>query len=396
MKRFLTIARTLIAVCAIAFFAYVKGHRDGVTQVIRNADVDRGTKLTDTAARKAKEKRVESTSQNSGRIRQDLNQIEISTMSLIKVTAERLTTEEAALLLSRLTGIKDLAERSQCARIILANLCNQGLGSAAWELVDQNAGVVRQGEISIIFLLDKSPIATHMNRLSKLTDEDDRRQAFSSLIFGQPEEVANLDFKQISLSDLEKNTAARTLVEKINQLGSKPESAATAELMFGKVLELGREKILSADHIAALLNGSNLKNFTKQWEMVNSLSLDFSDKDMDRFRSALIPDMIQNDLGSTLNMIVSDQNTKYSYPVISRAIDKAYQLDPASTTSWLNDNLSRIDQASAQRLVVGVSHVALKAKDYSVAEEWANQLKNPQVKSDLMKEIQATKDKAAK
>lgn len=91
-------------------------------------------------------------------------------------------------------------------------------------------------------------------------------------------------------------------------------------------------------------------------------------KDLEGLYTAALPNLIDADPERAMNLIRSDQATKYSYPVLSNALRKVYRDAPVQANNRVTTRLHELDPATAQRIIVGLGQVALENDEFDTAK----------------------------
>jgi hypothetical protein len=303
----------------------------------------------------------------------------------------KMTPIDAQKLLERIKAeITSTTDRAKLSCCVLRALCAQGYSTEAWALIDQNPGVLRDMEIGTVFLTSKETLDSLVHRLNELSDPKERSQALQGIIHSRPLEIINLDFGSITLgSTSEKNAVAQAIATMIAGYPGSPPDPATSRLLLEKSIDLLKTHNLDAVQLAIILDQDTVNNVYDQWKLLAEIKDSVTPKELERLQSTVVPNMIASDADRSMALICSDPSTKYSVPILSRAVEKMYNDDPQNANTWITTNLPTLDPRTGQRIIGCVAQVAIRSGEYNTAQQWANQLLNPDVKKQVVGQIEA-------
>lgn len=308
-----------------------------------------------------------------------------------KLAGAVMTPELARKLLERTkVEIKGIQDRARISSSIMMALCKQGYSAEAWELIDSNPGDLRELEIGTIFQYSLEPLNTLASKLETLVEPMERMQALRALVDQRPTEIINFDFSKISImSPQDKIAIASGIMAAMKESGSTPGSIDTSEALLGKVVNLVNEHKLDASNLSTILNNDFSIDAFRRWEILDGLKDGIEKSEVERIYADVVPNMIRSDVDKTMDLISSNPSSKYSVPIISRAITTMYEADPQYANSWVTTHLPTLDPATGQRVVVRVAQVAIKNGEFETARQWANHLLNAGVKQQVLDQIEA-------
>jgi hypothetical protein len=316
----------------------------------------------------------------------------LSINDFLRLTRDNITPEQARVLLDRAKSeVKNINNLAVISSAILSTLCRHGYTTEAWELVSSNPGTVREAEIGSIFKENSGPVNPLLGKLETLVDPKERCAALVGLIGSRPTEIANLDFSKISMdSSQEKLGVAVAILAVINHESSTTSGdVSIAQSLLTKSMDLLKEGKLNVDNLVTILNDNDAKDAFHQWDLVDRLKDGISTKDLERLQAAVVQKMINSDADKSMDLICSSPSSKYSYPVLSRAINIMYSADPQSANTWVMTHLPSVDPTTGQHIIASVAQVAIKNGELNAARQWADQILNPEIKKQILGQIQA-------
>jgi hypothetical protein len=307
-----------------------------------------------------------------------------------------LNPEQAQALLSKV-DITNINERGMLSRIVFEALCKSGYSAEAWELVDANAGSVRETQLGTMFAFSKEPVGTLLAHFKQLTEPNERTVAIHGIISNEYD-LINFDYRKLELeSAADKNALGQALSVKISgTMGSGSSDPDRSRLLLEKSISLVKEGILDAGQLDAILVRDQSFDVYDKWKLLDGVQGSVKPNELEAIQSKLVPYMIESDMARALELITTEQSTKYSVPVLTRAIKRAYSIDPAQSNAWVLNNLATIDPATGQRLIFGIGQVAIANNELQTAQQWADRLLNPGVKQQLLEQIKAAQPQQAK
>ncbi|RYD49037.1 MAG: hypothetical protein EOP85_02365 [Verrucomicrobiaceae bacterium] len=290
---------------------------------------------------------------------------------------------------------KDIGERALLCACILHALSESGHVDEAWKLLEESPGSVRVMEIGMLFQTDKLPLETLLTRLRELTDPDDRTNAIRAILSSRSASIAQLDFNTFPLESESDQRAAFGAFVSVLHGAAGEKDVATSEAVLGKLVDLVGTGKIDGKHLYVVLDGDYGVDPFRKWEMLRPVEGGMSPADSERFRVQGVTSMVRADMDKAMELLCSDPQSRYSVPILNKAISTIYQLDPAHANKWMTENLSRIDPATGQRVIVSVGQAAIRSGELATARQWAEHLLNPGVKEQLLKQIDAAEVPAA-
>lgn len=301
-----------------------------------------------------------------------------------------MTPELARTLLAKVKSEnKDINERALLCASILHALSKSGHVNEAWLLLEESPGTVRVMEIGMLFQTDQLPLQTLLARLGELTDPDERTNALRGIMMTRPSEIVNIDFSTIPMESEAQQRAALGSIISALQTTAKEKDPATGEAIMVKLFELVSTGKMDAKHLNLVLDADYGVDPFRRWEILGGMKEGFSPADAERFRAQGVPTMIRADMDKAMKLLCTDSQSKYSVPILNKAITTMYQADPEQANNWISSNLATIDPATGQRVIMCVGQAAIRSGELVTARQWADQLLNPGVKDQLLKQIEA-------
>ncbi len=314
----------------------------------------------------------------------------LSVQDVPKLSRSPMTPELARILLDRARNeVKDIRHRAAISSAILSALCAQGKVSEAWNLVEPGRGSVREAGIGAVFGSTDGSTDFLIGKLEALTEPRDRSRALEGLIRSRPAEIATLDFGGISLnSAAERRAVAAALTAAINQQSRT--GAGDPEIvkgLLGKSVELFKDEKIGATALSGIFNGMDVKDPFHSWKLIAGLAETVEQEDLELLYRGTVQTMIRVDLERSMELITSNSHAKFSQPVIGRAVDLMYSMDPHNANRWITENLSRVDHATAQHLIASIARVAARSGETDTALRWAERLEDGDEKTKILEEI---------
>ncbi|RYD24425.1 MAG: hypothetical protein EOP88_00015 [Verrucomicrobiaceae bacterium] len=299
-----------------------------------------------------------------------------------------MTPELARTLLAKVKAEnKDINERALLCAVILGALTKSGHVDEAWNLLEESPGTVRTMEIGMLFQTDKLPLETLLAKLGELTDPDDRRNAIHGVLVSRPGEIAQMDFSRFQIETSgQKQAVFGTFVTALLKF-SKEKDPVASDAIFVKVLELAKSGTIEPRDLDKALEIDYGMDPFRKFEILGGLKEGFTPADIERYRARGVPNMIRADMDKAMKLLSTDPQSRYSVPILSKAVTTMYQADPENANKWVTSNLSTIDPATGQRLIVSVGQTAIRNGELATARQWAEHLLNPGVKAQLLKQI---------
>ncbi len=307
-----------------------------------------------------------------------------------------MTPEMARTLLEKVKAEnKDINERAILCASILHSLSKNGHVEEAWNLLEESPGTVRSMEIGILFQTDKLPLDTLLSRLGELTDPDDRTNAVRGILVSRPSEIANLDFSKIPIETADQKQAAFGAIVMAMQKFAQDKDIAATEAVFVKVIELAKSGKIEIAQLGRALDYEYGMDPFRKWQILGGMKEGFNPPDAERFLAQSVPGMVRADLDKAMKLVCSDPQSRYSVPILNRAVTTMYQVDPEQANAWVTANLSSIDPATGQRVIFSVGQAAIRSGEFATARQWADRLLNAKVKQGLLEQIESAEKKGA-
>jgi len=304
-----------------------------------------------------------------------------------------MTPELAQALLARVKAeTKGIQDRAGLSAIILKLLCDKGFYEEAWQLLETSPGSVRSTEIGILFQNDKIPADILLVKLEGLTVPEERTQALRSLFSARADDLIRMDISSIHVATAQDKIAiASGIMSAMKEADTKRDPGA-AEALLQRSLDLVKNEKLDAENLFNIVKNDVVIDPFRKWEILGNLQAGVSAENTDKILAEAVPFMIKADLPKAMELLTTDPVSKYSVPLLSRAVTTMYDSDPEQAANWVQENLAIIDPATAQRITMRVAQIAIKNGEFETAQQWANNLLNPGVKQQVLDQIKAAQE----
>jgi hypothetical protein len=306
-----------------------------------------------------------------------------------------LNVDEAKHLLVRISNeIENVELRAKLSSIIMIKLCQTGFAKDAWDLVEVNIGLVRSYEISALLTYDSREFETVQQKLFEINDPKEFTAGLLAFAASHITEISKLNFSKIT--DKDRMMLSQIMANAVTT-GSKHASEEGANVaIWQTAAKLFEDKVFSAKNLEQIIRFDNTTPASQQWNLLLEItkSKQLTPAESIQLKSVIVPKIVRENFGNAMNTILADSETKYAPAILKSAIDAMYESDTKSANKWVAENINKIDPASAQRIIASVAQVAIRDGDYVNAQRWASQLLNPQVRSQVEKQIEEYKNPA--
>lgn len=298
----------------------------------------------------------------------------------------KITPGDAKILLARCDNeIPDVSRRAALALSIISSLCKQGLVDEAWGLIKTDPGTVRTSEIAAFFCSNKTSSQAELGKLlQSLQDAEDRSYAIHGIITGRPELVNQFDSSVLPGGTQEERRMFGSAVGGMLKGDLSPD---IKKGLIERSIQLVATGKLETSYLSYILDSAHPDDLNAQWESLREYRKFFDPKILESVHGGLAKKMVDADLSKAMDLLSTDQATKYSYPVLSSAVHEIYKTDPAGANAWMTNHLDHIDPATSQRIISCVAQVANQNLEFETSRKWANRILNAEVRQQLLDQV---------
>lgn len=266
---------------------------------------------------------------------------------------------------------------------IISKLCEDGHSELAWTLIEEGAGWIRKASLMAFFRSTKFASTEKIKEyLSQLNDRKDRTDSIFGLVQGNLKLALTMDPSIIPGSSEDEKFGYSFGISELLKNPDLPQDLAARAIE--RSIELTATSILKPNDLERIFMSTDAFS---NWESVKRYTGLFDPEVLEKVQSVLARDMMIRNPSQTMDIISNDPTTKYSYPVLSSAITEFYKVSQDEANAWVMRNLETLDPATSQRIVSVVAQEANRNMEFETSRQWANRILNPEVRKQLLDQV---------
>jgi len=316
-----------------------------------------------------------------------------------EVIPDELTPAQAALLFEQFKSkYPGNQQRSDFAYEMIKKLCELGYTQEAWNLIEKDHGNVRINQLAAYFA---NAELTRVELLTKISESSrsDIHVSFKGFMSRfKPEQFEEI----LSSSDFQQFLGA------INRLDPKDAKVFRSSISSGldhaitiPIYE-SPEKANDLLKIAVRLNSQGLLDTTRfvdlavrfgrsdpfgNWKLIYTIEPEgVNSKALSEDRSTMIRDMLEADAPKALSKVLDNENPGKASDINS-AIGAWVNLDAKGATDWFQQNRATLSPQDSDSIAAAFSTHAADLSEFSGAQQWAGQIRDPKLKAEVIKKI---------
>ena len=277
----------------------------------------------------------------------------------------------------------NLSDQGSRSGDIISQLCEDGHVELAWTLIEKGPGLIRTNSLTCFFRSTKfTSIEKIKEYLLQLNDGEDRSHSIFGLVQGNLEIALTMETSIIPGSSTdEKIGYVFGISELLRNPDQSPDLVARA---IDRSIELAATSVISPNDLERIFMTTDAFS---NWESIKKYTGPFDPKVLEKVQSVLARDMMIRNPSQTMDIISNDPTTKYSYPVLSSAIQEYYKASQDGANAWVMRNLETLDPATSQRIVSVIAQEANRHMEFETSRQWANRILNPEVRKQLLDQV---------
>ena len=315
--------------------------------------------------------------------------------SVISQKAEMINPERAKKLLLEYGKISSMQERSILVSKLMKDLCNAGYSEEAWQMIDEKYGTVRTSQIYVFFSTAKLSQSQIFDKISELREtgyDNEQMMALSSYMgkYGTDEIgslLANAQFKALADSAVSKDQF-KNMMESFFIMKLDDQTGDNQKRIIENAEQLYSKDFLSSDDILSILRRANSLNPFEKWDSI-SKTIPNAPDDPERNREKIIQQMITENAPNAMDLLISSKGTQTSSDLLS-ALKKWTIEEPDAANKWYGKNQKILSDDQQDAAVRAFSELAMGYGEKENALQWANQIKNSDLKAKILNEISPT------
>ena len=296
-------------------------------------------------------------------------------------TAAKLNPESAKEMLERnKLEITNVEERAEKAWHIINQLCLNGFTGEAWELIDKDAGAVRQKGLGAFFRDADLPKSEILARLNELQTGDRSASLYGYWSRFSPEEFGKLDMSEFPLkSGFETGGFRRVigdlLAESYDPSNPEASRAVRAEVL-AKVAEQMNAGMLGYGELAMIIQKDKSLDGFLYWEMTKKVDDQFKQgqRSFDGPDAQIIRLMAAQDPEKTLGMASTPGTKEHSHYHI--ALMAWLNKDYKGGEAWYNQHSSSLSEEDRDRSAVAFARANVEAGNHDTGEQWIGKIQS--------------------
>ena len=305
-----------------------------------------------------------------------------------------MTPAEAKKLMKNAASISDMQEQSQAYRSIMAELCEAGYVTEAWEMLLPDAGYNRDVQLAKFFYSVPLDPKTFSEKVATLEDPSEKKTALTSYLARNSDQypgiLENPEFKRIA-GDLEK-TDPHALAEILGtglrakfDLSSDP---ADKEKINGIVRELHSKNLITNADFSKMIAKNISRNPFELWSWVSDSSMGIDDPASfeGQIREGVVRGMVAKNAAEALTKIASDTGPSAIYD-LGQGLTSWATNNPKAANEWYVNEGSKLTQAQQDSAAKAFANVALSYRELAGAENWANRISNTEIRNAILEKI---------
>lgn len=312
------------------------------------------------------------------------------------VISDELTPAQASLLFEEFKSKNPgTRERFKFAAAIIRKLCELGYTQEAWELIEKDRGNVRTNQLAAFFTNAKSSHSELLGRILDAQREDVHVSLSGFMSRFKPEQYEEIirspDFRSFlgGLDRLDPNEAKLIKNNISSGLGNVItififEAPNQTSEILRIAARLNSEGVLDTPRFMDLAARFGRGDPFGNWDLISAIQ---SGEDrVAGLRSNMIRDMLEVDAPKALSKILDN-----IYPGkasdISSAIGSWVNLDAKGATDWFQQNRGILSPQDSDTIAAAFSMYAGDLSEYPGAQQWAEQIRDPKMKAEVLKKI---------
>jgi len=295
--------------------------------------------------------------------------------------AAKLNPESAKEMLERnKTEITNIEERAEKAWHIINQLCQNGYTDEAWDLIDKDAGAVRQKGLGAFFRDADLPKTEILARLNELQTADR-----SGSLYGYWSRFSAEDFGKLDMSDFPLRSGFETggfrrvvgdlLADSYDPADPEASRYARAGVL-EKVAEQMNAGMLGYGELAMIIQKDKSLDGFLYWEMTKKVDDQFKrgQPTFDGPDAQIIRLMTAQDPEKTLGMASTPGTKEHSHYHI--ALMAWLNKDYKGGEQWYNQHQSSLSEEDRDRSAVAFARANVEAGNHDTGEQWIGKIQS--------------------
>jgi hypothetical protein len=295
--------------------------------------------------------------------------------------AAKLNPESAKEMLERnKLEITNVEERAEKAWHIINQLCLNGFTGEAWELIDKDAGAVRQKGLGGFFRDADLPKAEILGRLNELQTADRSASLYGYWSRFSAEEFGKMDMTEFPLKSGFETGAFRRVVGDLladSYDPGDPEASRTARgEVLAKVAEQINAGMFSYGEFAAIIQKDKSLDGFLFWEMTQKVDDQFKQgqRSFDGTDAQIIRLMTAQDPEKVLGMASTPDTKEHGHYHI--ALMAWLNKDYKGGEQWYNQHQSSLSEEDRDRSAVAFARANVEAGNHDTGEQWIGKIQS--------------------
>ncbi len=287
-------------------------------------------------------------------------------------------------------------DRFTFASAMMKKLCELGYTQEAWDLIEKDQGNVRNNQLIAFFANARLSQSELLGKISE-SQLGDVHMSFSGFMERfKPEQydeiLSSSDF-QIFLGRLDQvdPKAARILK---NNISSGLGNAITKSLyetpdktndLLKIAARLNSEGILDTPRFMDLAARFGRGDPFGNWGLISAIKPEGEDR-VGELRSHMIRDMLEVDAPKAFSKILDNGNPAKASD-INAAVGSWVNLDARGASDWFQQNRATLGSKDSDLIAAAFSTYAGNLSEFSGARQWAEQIRDPKLKAEVIQKI---------
>ncbi|MBX3739483.1 MAG: hypothetical protein KF712_00725 [Akkermansiaceae bacterium] len=294
--------------------------------------------------------------------------------------------QAAKLLADFIAANPNIDAQSKFATDLVKRLCKAGHTAEAFALIGDDNGQVRDFIISAFFEHAQEPVATILDRLTRLPKSDEAQalggymNRFSvaelSSVVDEPCFRQLIDSKTISQGSLSAAFTTR-LMEAAFMARFEPGAGDPV----AEAAKLKNSSLLSPANVINLAGNlppmQSPADIHSRWALIHDITPgpEVGKESMEE-RNGMISHMIRLNAPETMAAVLASQGPGQAYN-IGQIVDQWAAIDTAGLGRWHQQNKQRMTAEQRTSFAEGLVSRSIRHNDYGSAKEWAGEIQDP-------------------
>jgi hypothetical protein len=311
-----------------------------------------------------------------------------------RTSEEPINPQSAAVAFGEAAEIKDVLEQANKYREIIKELCEAGYTWEAWELIIQEPGYNRDSQIWAFFFSANLDNRKSFELIRDLSDPKERQGALQAYLARNPDNLpailADAEFQRLTQEMT--GTYPNALVDVIGgSLRANFDAASTdeeKEKAMSMIVELHSKNLVSNEVLATMIVRNRDKNPFDLWSWISESTMGSGEfgNDETAVRKGIIQGMVFEDAEKALTEI-STNSGKSGDSDLFVGLGILAENNPKAANNWYLSQKSNLTSSQQDHAAKAFAMVALRYGESQNAENWANQISNPDLRKSVIERI---------